>query len=210
MQRQTKFQLATAGGIATVAAGGGIAWAVMSGSDAPPESDEQTDAASPSPTETEPDPTEDEDEDEGATPTEDEDTEEKDEEAQQREREELALEAAELMTTWNPAEDHTQTAAELRATHLMTQDRAEQITEPERFPASAEWREAAERGATSDPTAEIMTSTHDEDEISVRVTWRWVAEGHRPLTDETERRFFFTFTEEDGELLIRDYTWESA
>src|SRR5690625_3789230 len=58
----------------------------------------------------------------------------------------LALEAAEIMTTWNAAEDFNQTVAEERAAHLMTEERAAAITLPERPASGSEWREAADRG----------------------------------------------------------------
>lgn len=211
MQRQTKFRIAAAATVGTVALGGGAVWAATSTdmfSDSSPtsvteqepdqdaseaaESDDATASDSPSPTASE-SPTDDTEDDSEHTP-----------------EEELALEATEVMTTWQPAQDTTQTDAEFRAAEMMTQERADEIVAPERFPASPEWREAANRDATSDPHAEIIPSGHGDGEIGVRVSWRWVADGHRPLTDDTVRTFFFTFTEgDDGEPLIADYTWQT-
>lgn len=125
------------------------------------------------------------------------------------EEEAMALDAAEIMTTWQAAEDFNQTVAEQRATHLMTDERAEAITLPDRPASGSEWREAAEREATSQPHAELMPYT-EGDSIAVHVTWRWTSPEHNPLSGG-ERRFYFTFTEDDqGEPLIHDYTWEDG
>lgn len=128
---------------------------------------------------------------------------------EQSTKEEIALEAARIMTTWRPAEDFNQTASEKRAADLMTEERAEKIIAPERPATGAEWREAAEREAVSEPHVELMPHTEArQDAVSVSATWRWVAEGERPLSDDTRRVFHFTFTKDDGEVLIHDYTWE--
>lgn len=123
--------------------------------------------------------------------------------------EELAIEAAELMSTWHAAEDFNQTTAEFRARHLMTEERAAQIIEPERPATGAVWNQAAERNAVSEPSADIMAHT-ESDYITVRVTWRWVAENYNPLTDDTVRNFYFTIDQDDdGDPIIHDYTWET-
>lgn len=126
--------------------------------------------------------------------------------------EDLAIEAAEIMTTWTPAEDFNQTAAELRATDLMTQERAEQIMEPERPTTGTEWLNAAEEEATSDPTAEINAATGNE-VVSVLVTWEWVsAEGATVGEGQQRRIFYFSFEEDpnnEGEFLISDYSWDT-
>ncbi|PRZ12080.1 hypothetical protein BCL67_1251, partial [Nesterenkonia sandarakina] len=67
--------------------------------------------------------------------------------------EELGMEVAEIMTTWDPNEDFNRTAAEMRAADLMTEELADSITAPERPATGAEWLDAAEAGATSQPTA---------------------------------------------------------
>lgn len=123
--------------------------------------------------------------------------------------EELAIEAAEIMSTWHAAEDFNQTTAEFRARHLMTEERAAQIIEPERPASGAVWNEAAQRDAVSEPSADIMAHT-ESDYITVRVTWRWVAENYNPLTDDTVRNFYFTIDQDDdGDPIIHDYTWET-
>lgn len=211
MQRHTKFRIATAATIGTVALGGGAVWAATS-------TDMFSDSSPTSVTEPEPG----QQSSEATETAEDATSESPSPEASESAKnsaqddsghtseEELALEATEIMTTWQPAHDATQTDAEFRATDLMTQERADEIVAPERFPASAEWREAADRDATSDPHAEIIPSGHGDGEIGVRVSWRWVADGHHPLSDDTVRTFFYTFTEDDnGDPLIADYTWQT-
>src|SRR5699024_12590324 len=44
--------------------------------------------------------------------------------------EQTALEAARIMTTWRPTEDFNRTAADIRATHLITEDRTEHVDAP--------------------------------------------------------------------------------
>lgn len=121
----------------------------------------------------------------------------------------IALEAAEIMTTWDPNEDFNQTAAELRATDLMTDELADQITAPERPATGTEWLEAAEANATSDPTVEVNQGTESE-VVSVIATWTWTTpEGQTVFTADERRAFYFAFEEIDGEVLITDYSWES-
>src|SRR5699024_6740006 len=85
--------------------------------------------------------------------------------------EELALYATKIMTTSTPANDETQTAAELRARHLITDEVANRIEEPERQPGGADWRRARETNATSQPAVEITTGTEGE-YITVLVQWQ--------------------------------------
>ncbi|QCU79616.1 hypothetical protein E7744_14970 (plasmid) [Citricoccus sp. SGAir0253] len=124
------------------------------------------------------------------------------------EREGLALEAARIMTTWTPAEDHNRTAAEQRARHLMTSQRAKAVIAPERPATGSEWLEAAERGATSSPTVELNTATELSDTgVSVTATWTWDSpDGSEIPTDPAiqPRIYFFEFTEDNE---IHDYTY---
>ena len=201
MQRATQFKAALFGGAGVVVIGGAAVFAAtqtdfFAGDDEP----EATVTEEPS-------------EPPVATPSsEPTATEEEAEEAEQDEgitEEELAVEAAELMSTWHAAEDFNQTTAEFRAAHLMTEERAAQIVEPERPATGAVWAEAAERNAVSEPTGVVMQHTEDQ-YVTVRVTWRWVAEGYNPLSDDTVRNFYFTIDrDDDGEPIIHDYTWET-
>lgn len=125
--------------------------------------------------------------------------------------EDLALEAAQIMTTWNARGDFNQTSSELRARHLMVPDRAAQVQAPERPATGSEWLTAAERHATSEPTLELnkaIESDPDHPTISVIATWRWKAPGHNDLVSPERRAFFFTCTEHNGQLKINDYTWQ--
>lgn len=125
--------------------------------------------------------------------------------------EDLAMEAAEIMTTWNAREDFNQTASELRARHLMIPDRAAQVQAPERPATGSEWLTAAERHATSKPTLEpnkAIESDPDHPTISVIATWRWESPHHNDLVSSERRVFFFTCTQHKGQLKINDYTWQ--
>lgn len=121
----------------------------------------------------------------------------------------VALEAATMMTSWDPNEDFNQTSAELRATELMTEERADQIVAPERPATGIQWLEAAEAGATSEPSVEVNEGT-ESDVVSVIATWVWLdADGHVVSNPDERRVFYFDFEQVDGELLISDYQWES-
>lgn len=122
--------------------------------------------------------------------------------------EELALYATKIMTTWTPTNDDTQTAAELRARPLMTDEAANRIEEPERAPGGADWRRARETNATSQPAVEISTGTEGE-YITVLAQWQWIDDtGQTSWKPDEQRAYHFTFTEENGDLKIADYTYE--
>lgn len=121
----------------------------------------------------------------------------------------LAIEATEIMTTWNPREDDTQTAAELRARHLMTDELANTLEEPERSPGGEDWRQAYETYATSEPQVELTDAT-DGSYTTVHARWRWIeGNGTNSWWPDERRAYHFTFTEENGELKIADYTYET-
>lgn len=123
--------------------------------------------------------------------------------------ESVALEAAAIMTTWDPGEDFNQTEAELRAADLMTEERAAEIVAPQRPATGEEWLEAAEAGATSTPSVEVNEAT-ESDVVSVIATWTWIDSDAHVVSNPRDRRvFYFDFAEVDGELLISDYQWES-
>lgn len=143
-------------------------------------------------------------------PTPDEEPAEPDMDADDRDAlESVALEAAEIMTTWDPGEDFNQTEAELRAADLMTEERAAEIVAPQRPATGEEWLEAAEAGATSTPSVEVNEAT-ESDVVSVIATWTWIdSDGHVVSNPRDRRVFYFDFAEVDGEVLISDYQWES-
>jgi len=124
------------------------------------------------------------------------------------ENETTALEAAEIMTTWEPADDHNRTAAELRASHLMTDDRADEIVEPDRPAPGKYWNIAAQQQATSQPTVEINYATEIQDNmVSVTATWAWMADDTRILPDDNDQRIYYFHFNDDGE--IADYTYQT-
>lgn len=120
-----------------------------------------------------------------------------------------ALEAAEIMTTWTPAEDFNRTESELRAAHLMSEELAASIESPERAASGAEWRSAAEQNATSQPSVQLNEQTDAQNGmVSVFASWQWVTEEGDVLgTDPDERIYYFTFNDR-GE--IHDYTYETV
>lgn len=123
-------------------------------------------------------------------------------------RQEVAMEAARLMTTWNPAEDLNRTSAELRARHLMTDERAAEVIAPERPATGNEWLEAANRGATSVPTLELNDATElTEAGVSVTASWTWDSPdgGDIPQERGTQPRiYYFEFTKDNQ---IHDYSY---
>lgn len=122
--------------------------------------------------------------------------------------EKTALEAARIMTTWMPAEDFNRTAAEQRATHLMTEERAEHVVAPERPTTGQAWNQAAEHNATSVP--QVVLNPHTDAEkgiISVRATWQWETEQGKTLENEPEQRIYYFSVNDDGQ--IHDYTYET-
>lgn len=117
----------------------------------------------------------------------------------------LALEAAKIMTTWNPAKDFNRTAAEMRARKLMTAERAKEVIAPERPATGEEWLNAAAKKATSQPNVKIETAHHEQDSIAVNATWQWVTANGETWAGEEKTTFFFTFTDK-APYQIRDYT----
>lgn len=117
---------------------------------------------------------------------------------------ELAKQAATIMTTWDPNKDFNRTAAELRARKLMTKERAKEVIAPERPATGVEWLTAAEKNATSKPTAKLITDHHEQDTVAVTATWQWVAKNGASWVGEGKQTFFFTFTDTEP-YKIRDY-----
>ena len=120
----------------------------------------------------------------------------------------LALEAAKVMTTWNPAKDFNRTDAEMRARKLMTAERAKEVSAPERPATGEEWLNAAAKKATSQPNVKIETAHHEQNSIAVNATWQWVTADGETYAGEGKTTFFFTFTDK-APYQIRDYTASS-
>lgn len=130
-------------------------------------------------------------------------------EAQQlTENEKTALEAATIMTTWHPADDFNRTDAELRASHLMTDERANRIEQPEHPATGPEWNEAAQHNATSQPAVEINYFTDvDENTVAVFAEWKWVTENEKTLPSGDEEKIYYFAFNDQGE--IHAYTYEA-
>jgi hypothetical protein len=90
----------------------------------------------------------------------------------------------------------------------MTAERAKAVTAPERPATGPEWLEAAERGATSVPTAELNHATELTDTgVSVNATWIWDSPDGSDIPAEPgtqPRIYYFEFTEDNH---IHDYTY---
>ncbi|MBP2388371.1 hypothetical protein [Paeniglutamicibacter kerguelensis] len=117
----------------------------------------------------------------------------------------LALEAAKIMTTWNPAKDFNRTDAQMRARKLMTAERAKEVIAPERPATGEEWLNAAAKKATSHPNVKIETAHHEQNSIAVTATWQWATADGETWAGEGKTTFFFTFTDK-APYQIRDYT----
>lgn len=121
---------------------------------------------------------------------------------------ELALEAAKIMTTWNPAKDFNRTDAEMRARKLMTAERAKEVIAPERPATGEEWLNAAAKKATSQPNVKIESAHHEQNSIAVNATWQWITADDETYAGDGKTTFFFTFTDK-APYKIRDYTASS-
>lgn len=126
-----------------------------------------------------------------------------------QEKIDLALEATKIMTTWVPAEDMNQTAAEMRARDLMTPELYESIVVPERYHADPLWYQATQENMVSVPSVSIDRHAAG-DKVTVRASWMWqpVDGNGKTLKDNIERIYYFGINEVDGELKITDYDWQ--
>ncbi len=123
--------------------------------------------------------------------------------------EETALQAAEVMTTWKPAEDYNRTDAELRASQLMTDELANSIEAPQRPATGQEWNTAAEANATSHPTVEVNQYTDTQPgTVSVFASWEWITESGETLPHEEQERIYYFAFNDQGQ--IHDYTYETV
>lgn len=112
------------------------------------------------------------------------------------------------MTTWNPASDFHRTAAEERASHLMTDELADKIIAPEHAASGPGWNAAAQKEAISAPHVEINHATHTEPgTVSVFASRAWITESGETLPIDDEQRIYYFAFNEQGE--IHDYTYET-
>lgn len=123
--------------------------------------------------------------------------------------EETALQAAEVMTTWKPAEDYNRTDAEIRAAEFMTEELANSIEAPQRPATGQEWTTAAEANATSHPTVEVNQYTDTQPgTVSVFASWEWITESGETLPHEEQERIYYFAFNDQGQ--IHDYTYETV
>lgn len=119
----------------------------------------------------------------------------------------LAVEAARIMTTWDPAKDLDETASEGRAKKLMTPERAKQVIISDRGTSDPQWTDAAAEGWTSEPTVTLVPSDA-ANVIRVNATWDWVSPTGEREPGDTRRSFAFEMTTEKTPR-ISDYTWSN-
>lgn len=105
------------------------------------------------------------------------------------------------MTTWDTNKDFDRTAAELRARHLMTPQRAKDVIVPERPVTGVKWLSAAEKNATSKPTVKLMSEHHVQDALAVTATWQWVTPDDDSWVGDGKQTFFFAFTDTDTDTV---------
>lgn len=119
--------------------------------------------------------------------------------------EKVAVEAARVLTTWEPAKDLDETASAARAKMFMTPELAEKIVVSDRGTSTPEWLRAVEKGWTSVPTLTVLP-VHDTEVIAVRARWDWKAPDGTLTRSETIRDYQFVMT--DGPApKIHNYTW---
>lgn len=109
-------------------------------------------------------------------------------------RDAVALAAARIMTTWNPKNDLTETAAAIRASPLLSQELAQNTVEPLRGSSNATWAEMAARNAVTDSIVEFPPDEHEDerpnpDALTLHATWEWVGDNVRLAHPDT--RIFF-------------------
>ena len=122
--------------------------------------------------------------------------------------EKAAVEAARVMSTWDPAEDIDPTASEARAKRLMTSERAAQVSVSDRGTADPEWMGAYQQNAVSEPTALIVPGG-EGNTITVNVTWDWVNPDGTRDEGQGARTYYFTMTEGDTPK-VAEYTWSGT
>lgn len=119
----------------------------------------------------------------------------------------VAVEAARIMTTWDPAKDLDETASEGRAMKLMTPERAKQVIVSDRGTSDPQWTDAAAEGWTSEPIVTLVPSD-EPNVIRVNAAWEWVSPTGEREPGNTWRSFAFEMTDEKTPR-ISDYTWSN-
>jgi hypothetical protein len=124
---------------------------------------------------------------------------------------------ATLITSWNVANDRTETAAAVRARPLMTPALAARTVEPQRNASQALWLELEPLGAFSTPAigpgvpidGDEGTDTEKTAYRNFTATWTWRdADGKHLKTDERKRNIFLVLTKAKGAWSVADYVTE--
>ncbi|MFE4835271.1 hypothetical protein ACFRAU_11405 [Arthrobacter sp. NPDC056691] len=122
-----------------------------------------------------------------------------------------------LVTSWDVANDRTETAAAVRARPLMTPALASRTVEPQRNASQALWLELGPLGAFSAPTigpgvpvdGDEGTDTDDTAYRNFTATWTWRdADGKHLKGDERKRNIFLVLTRSKGAWSVADYVTE--
>lgn len=118
---------------------------------------------------------------------------------------EVALDAARIMTTWDPTEDESPMDSVRRASHLFMKDFADQINYSLPNTEAGLWSEMAAKNVVSVPQVKLQVDLHAGEpveheeanelaegvvEVTVLATWTWKGENFTEKSDLT-RMFFF-------------------
>lgn len=130
----------------------------------------------------------------------------------------VAKRFAEIATTWYPAKDHSLTDAELRATGLMSLEKAQKMFLPERPATGEDWNLWGKRNGYTIPNVQVREPLHgaesdnpDNEFVNVEVTvmYRWKAADFDSEYADEERVFYLAMSE-DPEIgwEVTDYLYE--
>lgn len=130
----------------------------------------------------------------------------------------VAKRFAEIAMTWYPAKDHSLTDAELRATGLMSLERAQSMFLPERPATGEEWNLWGKRNGYTIPNVQVREPLHGADSdspdnefvnVEVSVVYRWKAVDFDSEYVDEERVFYLAM-HEDSKIgwEVSDYLYE--
>jgi hypothetical protein len=129
----------------------------------------------------------------------------------------VATAFATLITSWDVANDRTETAAAVRARPLMTPALAARTVEPQRNASQALWLELEPLVAFSAPLigpgvpvdGDEGTDTEKTAYRNFTATWTWRdADGKHLKADQRKRNIFLVLTMANGEWSVADYVTE--
>ncbi|GAA1404256.1 hypothetical protein AUR04nite_34500 [Glutamicibacter uratoxydans] len=138
----------------------------------------------------------------------------------------LVLEAAEVLTTWTPAEDGSPRAAEQRASKYFTGELNKIMDRQGPGTPSAEWTEMASENAVSVPTVRLHDEIHEDENASsvkppaghehdlertVAAKWVWSGAGMDDKDPGLTCLLYFTLQEtKDHGYLISSYIYRDV